>query len=62
MNKVVLVVGSQGYIGSVLTDYLLKKTYSIIGIDNLIYNQKKINFLKKNYKFINFELIDEEKI
>lgn len=62
MNKNVLVVGSQGYIGSVLTDYLLKKKFQIIGIDNFIYNQKKINFLNKNYKFISCDLRDEEKI
>ena len=62
MNKNALVVGSQGYIGSVLTDYLLKKKFQIIGIDNFIYNQKKINFLNKNYKFVSCDLRDEEKI
>jgi nucleoside-diphosphate-sugar epimerase len=62
MNKKVLLIGSQGYIGSVLTDYLLKKKYQIIGIDNFIYNQKKINFFEKNYKFINCDLRNKEKI
>jgi len=62
MNKNILVLGSQGYIGSVLTDYLLKKNYQIIGVDNFIYNQKKINFFNKNYKFINCDLRNKEKI
>jgi nucleoside-diphosphate-sugar epimerase len=62
MNNNILVIGSQGYIGTVLTDYLLKKKYQIIGVDNLIYNQKKNNFLNKNYKFINCDLRDKDKI
>jgi nucleoside-diphosphate-sugar epimerase len=62
MNKNILVIGSQGYIGSVLTDYLLKKKNRITGVDNFIYNQKKINFFNKNYKFINCDLRNEEKI
>jgi len=62
MNKNILVIGSQGYIGSVLTDYLLKKKYQIIGADNFIYNQKKINFINKNYKFINCDLRNVDKI
>ena len=62
MNKKILVIGSQGYIGSVLADYLLKKKYQLIGADNFIYNQKKINFINKNYKFINCDLRNEHKI
>jgi nucleoside-diphosphate-sugar epimerase len=62
MNKNILVIGSQGYIGSVLTDYLLKKKNRITGVDNFIYNQKKINFFNKNYKLINCDLRNEEKI
>jgi nucleoside-diphosphate-sugar epimerase len=62
MNKKILVIGSQGYIGSILTNYLLKETYPVIGVDNFIYNQKKINFFNKNYKFVNCDLRDEEKI
>jgi len=62
MHKNILVIGSQGYIGAVLTDYLLKKNYRIIGVDNFIYNQKKINFFNKNYKFIYCDLRNEKKI
>jgi nucleoside-diphosphate-sugar epimerase len=62
MNNKILVIGSQGYIGVVLTDYLLKKAYKVIAVDNFIYNQKKINFYNKNYKFINCDLRDKDKI
>jgi nucleoside-diphosphate-sugar epimerase len=62
MNKKILIIGSQGYIGVVLSDYLLAKKYQIIGVDNFIYNQKKINFSNKNYKFVNCDLRDEKKI
>ena len=50
MNKNILVICSQGFIVSVLTNYLLKEKYQIIGVDNFIYSQKKINFYSKNYK------------
>jgi nucleoside-diphosphate-sugar epimerase len=62
MNKNILIIGSQGYIGSVLSSYLLKENYQITGIDNLIYNQKKINLFHKNYKFINCDLRNKKKI
>ena len=62
IDKKILVIGSQGYIGTVLSDYLLKRDYILTGVDNFIYNQKKINFDKKNYKFINCDLRNEYKI
>jgi nucleoside-diphosphate-sugar epimerase len=61
-KKKILVIGSQGYIGATLTDYLLKKDYNLIGVDNFIYNQKKVNFSNRNYKFINCDLRDKKKI
>ena len=62
MNKNILVIGSQGYIGTVLTNYLLKKKNYITGIDNFIYNQKEIKYINKRYKFINCDLRNEKKI
>ena len=38
----ILIVGSQGYIGTVLCAELIKKKINIIGVDNFIYSQKKI--------------------
>ena len=60
--KKILIIGSQGYIGTAVTDHLLKKKFHVIGVDSLIYGQKRINFKNKNYKFFNFDLRDENKI
>lgn len=67
MKNTVLLVGSEGYIGSILIDDLLKKKYNVIGIDALIYkNQKKINknpkFLFKNKNLNSFKTKDIIKI
>ena len=53
-NKKVIVFGGLGYIGTILVDYLLKKNCKVIVIDNLIYNQKILNFQKnrKNLKIV----------
>jgi nucleoside-diphosphate-sugar epimerase len=42
----ILILGGGGYVGSALVDYLLKKNYSVIVIDNFWFG----NFLKKNKK------------
>ena len=36
MNKNILITGCCGFIGSNMCEFLLKKKYKIIGIDNLI--------------------------
>ena len=36
----IIIIGGAGYIGTVLTDYLLKKNNQIICIDNLIYKNR----------------------
>ncbi len=51
-NQNIIIIGGAGYIGSVVSDFFLKKNYTVISIDNLIYNQKKPG-KKKNFKFIN---------
>lgn len=61
-NQNILVVGSQGYIGTVLCDYLLKKNLNVFAIDNFIYNQKKNFFLKKNYFFVKCDLRNDVEI
>ena len=54
MIKVSLVTGCAGFIGSHMTDYLLKKKHKVIGIDNFI-SGKKVN-LKNAIKNKNFFL------
>ena len=43
-NKVII-TGAAGFVGSNFVDYLLKKNFKVIGIDNLKTGKKKI--LKK---------------
>jgi UDP-glucose 4-epimerase len=58
----ILIVGSQGYIGTVLCAELIKKKINIIGVDNFIYSQKKINFNSKKYSFLKCDLRNTNKI
>ncbi len=51
--KTVLLTGCSGFIGSNLTDFLLKKGYRVIGVDNLCSGrQKNIEHLKSNPNFL----------
>ncbi|MDA7830858.1 NAD-dependent epimerase/dehydratase family protein [Candidatus Pelagibacter sp.] len=52
--KKILVLGSEGFLGSVLVPYLLKKNHIIVGVDKCFFgthNKKSKNFklLKKDY-------------
>ena len=66
----VLITGSAGFIGFNFSEYLLKKNYYVIGIDNIndYYSQKlkkdRLKILKKfkNFKFYKIDLIDRIKI
>jgi nucleoside-diphosphate-sugar epimerase len=54
-NNRILIVGGAGYIGSVLTKYLLKKNHKINVLDNLLYSNYfsiKLHQKNKNFKFI----------
>ena len=53
-NKKVLITGGAGYIGSTLTELLLKSGYEVTVIDNLSYNQLSLLHLfgYKNFRFI----------
>jgi nucleoside-diphosphate-sugar epimerase len=59
MEKV-LITGGAGYIGSVLTDLLLKNNYEVDVIDNLMYNQLSLLNVcgNKNFNFINRDITD----
>ena len=52
VNKKILIVGGAGYIGSVLTRYLLERGYEVTVLDALLYkNYFAIKSLKKNKNF-----------
>lgn len=51
--KKILILGSNGMLGSVLCNYLLKKGYNIIGIDRIVIKNEK-----ENYKFYQLDLLD----
>ena len=56
----ILITGCAGYIGSKLTTFFTKlnKNNQIIGIDNLLYNQKSLGHLAdyNNFKFYNLDV------
>ncbi len=55
MSSSVLLIGGEGYIGSVLSNYLLHKGYKVRSLDALIYPDQKMDLVKANIK--NFEFI-----
>jgi len=61
MSKTILITGCCGFIGSNMCNFLLKKNYKIIGVDNLITGRKSNieNFhLNKNFKFIEQDICE----
>jgi nucleoside-diphosphate-sugar epimerase len=63
MNKV-LITGGAGYLGSVLTEYLLANGYSVTVLDNLLYKQISLLHLFKheNFKFVLGDVRDSDKL
>ena len=57
-----MLIGGEGYIGTVVADYLLKKNYNVISYDNLIYFPENKNYKKEksNFKFIKADIRDNE--
>lgn len=60
----VLLTGGAGYIGSVLSEMLIKKGYEVTLLDNFYYNQNSINHLCffDNLKVINGDIRDKDLI
>ena len=66
--KKILILGSEGFLGSVLVPYLLKRGHALVGVDkcffgrnnvkskNFKFYKKEYNLLPKNF-FINFDYI-----
>ncbi len=60
----VLIIGGSGYIGSILTPYLLNKGYNVSVYDNLYFNQTSLLscFNYKNFEFINGDILNSDLI
>ena len=58
MSSSVLLIGGEGYIGSVLSNYLLHKGYKVRSLDALIYPEQNIDLVKANIKTFEFILGD----
>ena len=61
----VLVTGGAGFIGSHLVDRLLIEGNKVVCIDNLLLGKTKFlnnAKLNKNFKFLNFDLLDLKKL
>ncbi len=65
MGKIII-TGGLGFIGSNLSDFLLKKKYKVLNIDKANYASNLYNIKEfrnhKNYKFIKNDLSDSKKI
>ena len=65
MSKTFLITGCCGFIGSNMCEFLIKKSFNVIGLDNLltgkIENIKKFNS-NKLFKFIKHDVCEEIKI
>ena len=53
-----ILVGGEGYIGKVISKYMISKERNVISFDNLIYNQD-VSSIKKNFKFIKGDIRNE---
>jgi len=54
----ILVVGGAGYIGSVVTDYLLGKNFKVVVADKLLYGNESLNKFRNNpnFEFMEFDI------
>lgn len=61
MKPRVLITGAAGYLGSVLCEHILKSGYSVIALDNLLYNQHTLFHFCANpaFNFIRGDARDE---
>ncbi len=62
--KKLLILGSEGYLGTVLVPFLSKYNYEIVGVDQCFFgknnkNSKKIKIIKKNYSDLKKDFLEK---
>lgn len=63
--KNIFLIGGAGYVGSVITDYLLKNNFKVTCFDNFIYKNQRTVLpftLNENYRFIYGDLCNSKQI
>lgn len=62
MKKNILVTGSEGYIGSVLVEELVKNDYLVTGIDNCYFEESRDKAKLRNYRLIKEDIRKIDKL
>ena len=57
MIKKILITGSEGFLGTYLKNYYLKKNFEVVGLDNLSKYKFRSNTVNSNNKF-SFHKVD----
>ena len=60
-KRSIILIGGEGYIGTVVRNFFLKKKFKVNSIDNVIYKQSlKIDKSNKNFKFIKYDFANKK--
>lgn len=60
-KKSIILIGGEGYIGTVVSSFFLKKGFKVYSIDNFIYNQSRKNHkLNKNFNLLKINFANKK--